>query len=98
MILFKIFRLSTVQEKRPVTQPLLATNQQPAQEDKRAVLENIQSIVPNHDARLQGVEVRQRFSIPKLSWNSSKQTFTYTKSEVISSNSELSHQTMLVYL
>ena len=53
----QLCRLSSVQEKRPITQPLLATNQQPAQEDKRAILENIQSIVPNHDARLQGLEV-----------------------------------------
>lgn len=46
-----------MQEKRPITQPQLQTNAQREQEDRRSVLDNIQSIVPNHDARLQGAEV-----------------------------------------
>ncbi len=56
-ILMQCCRLSAVQETKPLNAPLLETIPEPAHQDKKAVLQNIETIVPNHDARLQGVEV-----------------------------------------
>ncbi len=49
-------RLATVQEQRPPTQVSILTTQ-PAEEDLKNLLSNIQAIAPNHNARIHSIEV-----------------------------------------
>ena len=50
------FRLASVQEQRPVNVPHFQAKE-PNADDHQALLENIAAIIPDHEARLQGVEV-----------------------------------------
>lgn len=57
-MVFNPTRLASVQEHRP-PQPvsLSARARIPTMEDKKAVLENIQAMIPDHEARVQGIQV-----------------------------------------
>lgn len=51
------FRLASVQEKRPVSIPTVATKHELSDDDRQAVLQNIEAMIPNHEARMQCLEV-----------------------------------------
>jgi hypothetical protein len=55
-----LFRLASVQENKPPIAPNMATNACPKENDKRAVLDSIQALVPDHERRAEKVEVRIR--------------------------------------
>ncbi|XP_074659527.1 uncharacterized protein LOC141912207 [Tubulanus polymorphus] len=57
--LYTLKRLSTVQENQVPNPPNFHTNASPKQEDKNAILANIQAMVPDHDARMQSVEAAE---------------------------------------
>ncbi|XP_052798223.1 coiled-coil domain-containing protein CG32809-like isoform X3 [Mya arenaria] len=58
--LFTLKRLASVQEHRPPQVVALSAQAvMPTMQDKRAVLENIQAMVPDHQARLQGIQAAE---------------------------------------
>ncbi len=61
MLTFSMSRLGLVQEsKTPSAVDVRKRSDDLEEEDRLAVLENIKAVVPDHDARIQGAEVRGR--------------------------------------
>jgi hypothetical protein len=53
-----LYRLASVQEHRPPQVVALSAQAKiPTMEDKKAVLQNIQAMIPDHEARLHGIQV-----------------------------------------
>lgn len=46
-----------IQDKRPVAMPLISTKFDISDEDRRALLMNIQTLKPNHEIRLRAIQV-----------------------------------------
>ncbi|XP_053373818.1 SRC kinase signaling inhibitor 1-like isoform X4 [Mercenaria mercenaria] len=58
--LFTLKRLASVQEHRPPQVVALSAQAKiPTMEDKKAVLQNIQAMIPDHEARLHGIEAAE---------------------------------------
>ncbi|XP_060552651.1 sickle tail protein-like isoform X4 [Ruditapes philippinarum] len=58
--LFTLKRLASVQEHRPPQVVALSAQAKiPTMEDKKAVLQNIQAMIPDHEARLHGIQAAE---------------------------------------
>lgn len=53
----KYFRLASVQEERVPAAPIMKSNGDVKDDTRKTVLQDIQAMVPNHEARLHSVEV-----------------------------------------
>ena len=52
-----IFRLASVQDQRPPVATQIHIGEPPGTVERKQILSNIQNMVPNHDARIQSLEV-----------------------------------------
>ncbi|XP_052248269.1 uncharacterized protein LOC127856225 isoform X3 [Dreissena polymorpha] len=79
--LFTLKRLASVQEHRPPqTVSLSARARIPTLEDKKAVLENIQAMVPNHEARVQGIQAAENARMIKKKITTQQESLRFGKS------------------
>ncbi|KAK3603670.1 hypothetical protein CHS0354_017390 [Potamilus streckersoni] len=79
--LFTLKRLASVQEHRPpqtVSLPLKGNI--PSEDDKKSLLENIQALIPNHDARLQSLEAADASRQRKKKITTQKDALRFGKS------------------
>ena len=60
-------RLASVQDKRQVSMPFVATKPDVTDNDRKMLLGSIQAIVPDHTARLRSLEVSGNLSLLRIS-------------------------------
>lgn len=50
-------RLASIQDKRPVSVPLVSSKQQLTEDDRRSLMMSITALLPDHNARLRALQV-----------------------------------------
>ena len=53
----KYCRLAAIQDKRPVSVPLVSSKQQVTEDDRRSLMMSITALLPDHNARLRALQV-----------------------------------------
>ncbi|XP_064647505.1 uncharacterized protein LOC135500188 isoform X2 [Lineus longissimus] len=85
--LYTLKRLASVQENKPPIAPNMATNSSPKENDKRAVMESIQALVPDHERRVEKVEAAEASRERKKNMTSQQESLKFQKSlEMASKN------------
>ncbi|KAL4222674.1 Actin interacting protein 3 [Mactra antiquata] len=90
--LFTLKRLASVQEHRP-PQPVALSVQAkiPTMEDKKAVLENIQAMIPDHEARLHGIQAAETARQIKKKITTQQESLRFGKSLELASKALKPH-------
>jgi len=58
-----VCRLAAVQDKRPVSVPLINSRREVSDDDRRSLMTSITALLPDHAARLQALQVSHTFAL-----------------------------------